>query len=278
MIKKIRDKPTLKEKPDMQVGRIPLKGEYDIAYDFALKAYELFQPTVKSIVLFGSTAKKTAQSLSDIDIIIVVDDCTISWDDSLRAWYRNKMERLIASLRYPKKLHVHTITMTAFYNQVISGEPLIINVLRYGISLIDFGGFFQPLKALLAQGKIRPTRESIYVALNRAPIHLSRARFNILGAVEAYYWAMVDSAHAALMAAGKTPPSPEHVGILLKEEFVNTGMLQQRYVDWYREMFALAHHVSHGTIADFDNKELTLLRKRADEFVGVMASLVKKYE
>lgn len=258
--------------------KVPLKTDYDIAYDFAIKAYEIFQPTVKSIVLFGSSAKGTQGKDSDIDIVIMVDDATIIWDEPLKAWYRNKMQHLVAALRYPKKLHIHTMTITSVYDQIMGGEPLMINVLRYGVSLIDFGGFFQPLKILLAEGKIKPTKESIYVALNRAPVHLAKAKFNILGAVEAYYWAMVDSAHAAVMAAGKTPPSPEHIGILLKDLFVNKGELAQKYVDWYREMFGIAHHVSHGTIADFDHKELVMYRERADEFIGKMAEIVKKYE
>ncbi len=282
MAKTQKIKPDIPKKriPDnyFEIPKVPLKTDYDIAYDFSLKAYEIFQPTIKSIVLFGSTAKGTQQKESDIDIIIIVDDATIVWDEPLKAWYRNKMEHLVASLRYPKKLHIHTMTMTSCYDQMMSGEPLLINILRYGVSLIDFGGFFQPLKILLAEGKIKPTRESIYVALNRAPVHLARAKFNILGAVEAYYWAMVDSAHAALMAAGKTPPSPEHIGNMLSDLFVSKGKLNKKYLDWYREMFTLAHHVSHGTVADFDHKQLAVYRERADEFIGQMAEIVKKYE
>ncbi len=258
--------------------RVALKSDYDVAYDFSLKAYELFQPTIKSIALFGSTAKGTGKPLSDIDIIIIVDDATIYWDEPLRAWYRNKMQHLVASLRYSKKLHIHTVTMTAFYDQMLAGEPVVINILRYGIPLIDFGGFFHPLKLLLAEGRIKPTRESIYVALNRAPIHLSRARYNILSAVEAYYWCMVDAAHAALMSARKVPPSPEHIGAMLIETFVKKGELDHKYVEWYREMFGLAHHVSHGTISDIDHKDLALYRKRADTFLGEMAKLIKKRE
>ena len=103
---------------------------------------------------------------------------------------------------------------------MLKGEPVVINVIRYGVPLIDFGGFFTPLKVLLATGRIKPSREAIYNALKRAPMHLARAKFNLLAAVDAIYWSMVDSAHAALMSAGKTPPSPEHIDIMLKEFFV----------------------------------------------------------
>jgi len=253
------------------------KKDYDISYDFAIKIYKKFDKVVKSIVLFGSTIKGNSKESSDIDIIIIIDDCTIRWDEELIAWYREELSKIVASLKYTRKLHINTVTLSVFYDQMIRGEPVIINVIRYGIALIDFGGFFNPLKVLLAQGRIRPTPEAIYNALNRAPVHLSRARFSILSAVESYYWAMVDSAHAALMAANKTPPSPEHIAAMLKEHFAKKGMLDQKFVEWYKEMFALAHYVSHGEIVNLTSKDIGILREHADKFVGEMASIVKKF-
>lgn len=167
--------------------------------------------------------------------------------------------------------------MSAFWNQVLIGDPVVINVIRYGIALIDFGGFFSPLKILLARGKIRPSPEAIYTALRRAPMHLSRSKFNILASIEALYWSMVDSSHAALMAAGEIPPSPEHIGSMLEQQFVRKGLLKGKYVDWYKEMYALAHYVSHGEILDASGKEIQMYRKRADEFIGEMAGLVKRF-
>ncbi len=249
---------------------------HDIAYDFAQKAYKLFKEVVKSIILFGSTAKDTAKERSDIDIIIVVDDCTIQWDDELTAWYREEMAKLVSSLKYSKKLHINTVTLSVFYDQMLKGEPVVINVIRYGIPLIDFGGFFSPLKILLAKGRIKPTDESIYTALKRAPVHLSRARYNMLASVEAIYWALVDSSHAALMAAGKTPPSPEHIDIMLKEHFVRKNKLNNKYILFYRQVYRLTHDINNGLVIDIRSKEIQNLRKKADEFVGVMANLVKK--
>lgn len=253
------------------------KKDYDISYDFAIKAYKKFDKAIKSVVLFGSTAIGKEKNSSDIDVIIILDDCTIKWDEELIAWYREELSKLVASLKYTKKLHINTVTLSVFYDQMIRGEPVIINVIRYGIALIDFGGFFGPLKVLLAMGRIRPTPEAIYNALNRAPVHMSRARFSLLSAVESYYWAMVDSSHAALMAAGKTPPSPENIGSMLKEHLVKKGLLDDKYVDWYKEMFALAHYVSHGEIVNLTGKELGIMRDKSDKFVGEMASVVKKF-
>jgi len=252
--------------------------DYDIAYDYATKVYQKFREVVKSIVLFGSTAKETQQTKSDVDIIIIVDDVVIKWDQELIAWYREELGKLTASLKYPKKLHVNTVTLSTFWNELLIGEPVVINVVRYGVSLIDFGGFFEPLKVLLARGKIKPSPEAIYNALRRAPFHMSRSKMHLIGSLDALYWAMVDSSHAALMAAKQVPPSPEHIPQLLNDVFVKKGMLNSKYVDWYKEIYAVAHHLSHGETANITGKFIEMYQERADKFIGEMANLVKKLE
>ena len=254
------------------------KNNYDIAYDFSTKVYEKFREVVKSIVLFGSTAKETQEKRSDIDIIIIVDDATIQWSQELVAWYRQELAKLTASVKYPKRLHINTVTLTTFWNQAIVGEPVVINVLRYGIALIDFGGFFEPLKVLLARGRIKPTPEAIYNALTRAPMHLYRANMYLLGSIDAVYWSMVDSAHAALMAAKQVPPSPEHISSLLKQVFVKGGMLNSKFVDWYEEIYALAHHITHGEVKKITGRNIEMYMERADKFIGEMANIIKQLE
>src|SRR3989338_5104992 len=88
---------------------LKLISEYDIAYDFAVKVYGKFNKIVKSIVLFGSTAKRIAKASSDIDIIIIVDDCTIRWDEELIAWYREELGKIIQTNPYKKALHINTV-------------------------------------------------------------------------------------------------------------------------------------------------------------------------
>jgi len=249
------------------------KKDYDIAYDFATSVYKQFKEVIKTIVLFGSVVKQAQKKDSDIDIIIIVDDCTIDWDDELISWYREELAKLTAKQQYGKRLHVNTVTLSTFWDQVRTGDPVIINVLRYGETLIDFGGFFEPLKVLLAKGKIRATPESIYTVLRRAPDHIARAKFSILSGMEAIYWSMVDGAHAALMAFGEIPPSPEHIPELLTANFVKTRNLDKKYVEWYHEMYDLAREITHGSRTSIDPNEYLKQEKRAEEFLKVMLRL-----
>src|SRR3989344_2961784 len=213
--------------------KIKLESDKDIALDFAGKVYQKFRDVVKAIAMFGSVPKNEAVPKSDVDIVIIIDDCTVNWDEELIAWYREELAKLMAAHKYKKELHVNTVTLTAFWEEVRAGEPLVINVLRYGEPLIDIGGFFDPLKVLLAKGKIRPSPEAIFTTMERSGQHLIRANSNILNSIEGFYWAMVDASHAALMATNVIPPSPEHIAEMLNETFVKEDTLDKKFVEWY---------------------------------------------
>jgi len=264
-------KPEKKNYPTLQ-----LKLESEIAMDFAVKAYETFNKIIKSIVLFGSSTKQTAVAGSDIDIVIVIDDASIKWDQELIAWYREELDKVLRKNPYQKSLHINTIKLTTWWEDLMRGDPVILNILRYGEPMIDFGGFFEPLKFLLLNGKIKSTPESIYTCLQRAPIHMLRSRTAELNAIEGLYWAMVDASHAALISAGISPASPEHVPNDLKEVFVFSNKLKMKYVLWYRDLFILHKKISHGEITELKGVQIDDWQEKTSEFVSVMADLVNK--
>ncbi len=267
------------KKPENKIDSIntmQIVGERDIALDFATKVYSEFQQLVKVVLMFGSSVKKEMKTTSDIDIIILVDDATLKWDEELVATYREELAKLIQVNPYRRPLHVNTVKLSTWWQDLMRGDPVVINVIRYGDPLIDHGGFFSPLKGLLRDGKIRSTPEAIYSLLQRAPHHLARAKASLLGAVDGYYWACVDSAHAALIAAEILPPSPEHVGEILDEIFVKSQKnLKKEYVDFYNKIHELSKDIVHGKIVDIDGKTLDSIKKQSDDFVGVMAKLVE---
>jgi predicted nucleotidyltransferase len=269
-ISKINDKfDRTKNIPSLQ-----LKTENDIAMDFAVKVYKKFNKVVKSIVLFGSTTKQNITPGSDIDIMILIDDASIKWDQELIAWYREELEKIIQESPYKKDLHINTIKLSTWWEDLMRGDPVVLNILRYGEAMIDAGGFFNPLKQLLIQGKIKSTPEAIYSCLQRAPMHLARSKAAELGAVEGLYWTMVDSAHAALIAANVLPPSPEHIPGELKINFVSNGKLKMRYVEWFRDLNILHKKIAHGEITDLKGIELDDWKDKAEEFLRMMAQLV----
>ncbi|GIU68742.1 MAG: hypothetical protein KatS3mg001_592 [Candidatus Pacearchaeota archaeon] len=264
-------KKELKKFPTLQIKR-----EKDIALDFATKVYKKFDKLIKSVVLFGSSAKQTNVLGSDIDVMIIIDDVTINWDQELIAWYREELEKLVKENPYNRPLHINTIKLSSWWEDILRGDPVVINILRYGEALIDFGGFFEPLKMLLIQGKIKSTPEAIFSALQRAPQHLVRSKIAELNSIEGIYWAMVDAAHAALIAANVQPASPEHIAADLKEVFVNNGKLNMKYVVWYRDLHLLHKKIAHGEVKELKGVEIDQWQERAQEFLDVMGQLVKE--
>jgi len=257
------------------VPTLQLKTESEIAMDFATKAYQKFNKILKSVILFGSTIKQTNTKGSDIDIVIIIDDVSIRWDQELIAWYREELDKIVRANPYSRELHINTVKLSTWWEDLMKGDPVVINILRYGESLIDFAGFFEPLKFLLVTGKIKSTPEAIYSCLERAPQHLARSKASELNSIEGLFWAMVDSSHAALIAADVLPPSPEHIPVDLKETFVNTGKLKMKYVVDYRDLFMLHKRIAHGEITDLKGVEIDDWQNKTEDFLEVMAQLVK---
>lgn len=143
--KKHRSKGKIQKIPK-DVPTLQLKREKDIAMDFATRAYKKFDKLVKSVVLFGSTVKDTTVTGSDIDIILILDDVSVNWDQELIAWYREELEKIIKQNPYRESLHINTIKLSTWWEDIMRGDPVVLNVLRYGEAMIDMGGFFQSAK------------------------------------------------------------------------------------------------------------------------------------
>ena len=281
MVKKVTKKKVVKDKvvkktKKVESPKLVLRNNKQIAMDFATKVHKKFDSIVKATILFGSEAKNQAKSTSDIDIIILIDDVAINWDIELIAWYREELAKIVEASKYSKDLHINTIKLSTWWEDLLHGEPVVINVLRYGEALIDLGGFFNPLKGLLLQGKVRSTPEAVYSALQRAPGHLARSKAAEIGAIEGVYWTMVDSAQALLMTIGKLPASPEHITRLLKENFVDKKLMKMELVIWYRDIYSLHKSIAHREIHEIKGVELDKWHDRAETFLNVTTKIIDR--
>ena len=252
------------------------RTDKDIAMDFATKVHRTFDHLIKATILFGSQTTGEVKAGSDIDMVILIDDAAINWDLELTSWYREELAKIISEQDYGRDLHINTIRLTTWWRDLLHGDPIVLNILRHGQVLIDLAGFFNPLKALMMQGKIHATPEAVYAALQRSPQHLTRSKLAMLGAVEGVYWCMVEAAQASLITLGKLPPSPEHVTKMLHENFVETGILKSEYVKWYRDIYILHKQIAHGEIKHVDAKEIEAWQNRAEDFMKTLVNVIDK--
>ncbi|VVB78122.1 Nucleotidyltransferase domain protein [uncultured archaeon] len=275
MVNKKNSKKENKINPKL-IPTLQFKTERDIAMDFTEKVYMRFDKIIKSVILFGSAAKQTNKQGSDIDIIIIIDDAAVKFDEKLILWYRDELGKLIQENPYKQELHINTIKLTTWWEDFTKGDPVVINIIRYGETLIDFGGFFTPLKFLLQEGRIKSTPEAMYAILNRVPEHIIRSKIAELSAIEGCYWAMIESAQALLMTVKILPPSPEHIANLLKEHFVDKGILKMNYVSDLKELYDLHRKIVHNEVRDIDGRVIDSWQKKSEDFFKVCVKLINE--
>ncbi len=250
--------------------------DIETARQFAKVMYKEFGNFIPCLVLFGSATQNTPSPKRDIDILIVLDDVRIKFTKELVETYRILTERAISQVE-PKRLHVQSMKLTAFWEYMRAGDAVAINILRSGSALIDTG-FFDPLQALLDQGRIRPSDESVWTYFTMAPASLHRADQHLLTAVVDLYWAAVDAAHAALMAVGEIPPTPSHVADMLQEKLVNKYRLNSYCARTMGELYKLFKGITHRDIKSVSAKDYEKYRKMAGDFVKDMQTFIEHYK
>jgi uncharacterized protein (UPF0332 family) len=260
--------------PERKHPNIHKYSQHDflIAKKFAEAIQKELGKFLKAVVLFGSSARKTASEGSDIDVLILIDDTSIIMTRDVSEGYRIVIQQTIAKIS--RKLHIVTLKLTSFWDYIRNGDPIGINMLRDGVSLIDTG-FFEPAQLLLKKGKIRPTKENIWAYYIKAPTTLNNAKWHITQAVVDLYWAVIDSAHAALMSQGAVPPTPEHVSDLLDEVLVKPGLIGKEYSKIMRFFYDKAKAIMHHEIDEISGDDFDKYLLDANKFVDRMKMLIE---
>jgi uncharacterized protein (UPF0332 family) len=226
--------------------------------------------------LFGSTIKQDRPVIAgekDIDILIIVDDLSIRISPEFVEAYRIIIEKL--AMKHSQRLHITTLKFSNFWEYMRIGDPIGINMLRSGLPLYDIG-FFEPLQALLRNGRIKPTQESVYTYFARAPATLKNSKWHLLQACLDLYWGVIDSAHAALMSIGETPPTPAHVADLMHEKLAKPGLIKARYVDIMRRFYEMSKLIVHRQIQEIKGEQYELYYKEAEDFVEAMRRIIER--
>ena len=241
--------------------------DYKLAEDLSSKLKKELGELLKAVVFFGSAARGKATPGSDLDILLILNDIKFVFSDEVIASVRVIIEN--TALTVSEKFHITTMQLGQFWDYVRQGDPIIVNMLRDGVSIYD-EGFFEPAQVLLETGKIRPTKEAVWSYYQRAPRTLKEADKKMLSLIVDMYWAVIDSAHAALMHIDILPPAPQHVAELLDENFVTTGLLEKKYLNILRKFYMLAKEIGHEKMLEVDGKKIDTYMLEAHDFVKRM--------
>lgn len=131
---------------------------------------DIFQSDLHSVILFGSSAKGTAQPYSDIDILIILNKKFVNWMErrDLEIELRKRLYRTVGQVS-PK---VGTVKeLEAVLN---AHNTIMLNILDSGIALYDDGAFAKLKEHLIKPQSSQKTQSVVTIF---APFAFFAVRF-----------------------------------------------------------------------------------------------------
>lgn len=253
----------------------PKEDDMAVAMRFAKAVDKDLGDFLKSAVLFGSCATGASTQVSDIDVLLLIDDVSYTITPDATEGYRMVVQGEAA--KASPRLHINTLKLSSFWEYCREGDPVVVNMLRDGVVLIDKGGLFGAAQLLLQQGRVRPSREAIWTYYTRSGVTLRSARKHLLSACVDLYWAAMDAAHAALMSVGEIPPSPEHVPELVERVLVGKGLLPKHYPALLRELYHLQKGITHREIKEISGEQYEGYWRETLRLVDALRTVVERH-
>jgi uncharacterized protein (UPF0332 family)/predicted nucleotidyltransferase len=267
------------EKPGKKEKELPLdeKKRIEILKEFSKQVLKKYGALIRSIVLFGSTARGTFKGKSDIDIFLIIDDTR----HRLTPYMKEKMEWDIEDIAKSvnKLISVQQpYTLTEFWRLVRMGHPIVFNFIREGIPVYD-KDIFLPIKRLLQMGEIKPSQEAVERYLDMAPKRIKRVEnAKIYMVVEDCYYAMLESAQAVLMFLGKSPPRPVDAPEVLRKSLVPMKLITEEDVKILEDVILFRKDVEHKKVNEVGGAQVDEWIEKTKRFVKKMRQTIMKIE
>lgn len=249
--------------------------DFSLAQQFATRLHEEAKGLVKEIIFFGSANRKDSlfeeMYSHDIDVLVIFDDGVFIINPELIETYRVISTNIAMSVS--RRLHINTIKLSAFWEYAIHGDPIIVNILREGVPLVN-AGIFETLQNLLDKKMIPPSKECLWAYYMRSPETLRSAKWHLLQATTDLYWAVMNAAHAALISISIVPNTPEHAISLVKEHFVKPSLMHKSHFLTIGKLWKIEKQIAEQkfTLTGYD---YDILFKEAKEVVIALQSLCK---
>jgi len=253
------------------------KERIDLIKKFTNTILKKHKSLIRSVVLFGSTAREQWRPESDIDIFVILDDTKTKISPHMKDDIEHEFERVAKELS-PLMAIQSPYLLTEFWNMVRTGNPIIYNFVREGVPIYD-KDIFLPIKKLLQMGEIKPSQEAVEKYLERAPKRLRRIETSKMYMVaEDCYNSMIESGHAVLMFMGKVPPRPNEAAEALRKHLVEEGLLEKEYADWLEEIINIRKNVEHKRMKRIPGKDIDIWLDRTGKFIKRMEKVIVNIE
>jgi predicted nucleotidyltransferase/uncharacterized protein (UPF0332 family) len=271
------DKSARKEKGEPCQKGVGRKERVEILKKFTKDVLKKYGPIVRSIVLFGSTARGTSKMESDIDVFIIIDDTK----SKISPHFKSKIEEDldVIAKKCNKNLSVQQpYLLTEFWAMVRDGHPIVFNFIREGVPVFD-KDIFLPIKRLLQMGEIRPSKEAVEKYIERGPKRIKRVEnAKIYMVVEDCYYAMLESAQAVLMFLGRIPPRPTDAPETLRKTLLEMKFVEESDIKVLDDIIRIRKDVEHKKIKKMSGADVDAWIRKTRAFVKKMQKLIVKIE
>lgn len=251
------------------------KEDFDLARRFAQDLSVQLKGLLREVVFFGSSARGKATEIyeRDIDVLVLLNDGFKSMSNETIAAYRIITEK--AASKVSGRLHINTLKVSAFWEYVLNGDPVAVNMIRDGIPLLD-AGFIEPFKSLLKRGDIKPSKGNVMVYMIRAPQTLMASKWHVLQAMIDLYWASLDAAHAALIRYGYAPESPKETIQMIDSNFVRKKLIDRSHLATMKELYDISEGIIDRSIKHVEGAKYSSFERRAASFVAEMKKMISE--
>ncbi|MFZ8801227.1 MAG: nucleotidyltransferase domain-containing protein [Candidatus Nanopusillus sp.] len=233
----------------------------DIILSFSKDLIEKVDGLVKSIILFGSYVENKENEKSDIDLLIIIDDVYAKDLNITVPFYFDNLNKILTDEKY-KKIHVTTLTLSKFWEMILNGDPLVLDILRKGEPIIDPAGIFGSLKKMLENGLIKTSPEYLEIMKKRAKEGINYANLMLIKAFESLYNSVVTISQYYLIKNNINIYSPED--ILHKfEELKKKRKISSEVYNYYKRVYEYMKKIEHREIRNVD---LDLLKEFLNGF------------
>ncbi len=239
-----------------------------------------FEKYVVSYVLGGSLIRGDASKDSDVDVFVIINDTDVKRMprlellERLRGIIYQYVGEASALAGVNNKLEPQIYLLTDFWQSVKDAHPVMFTFIRDGIPIYD-RGTFMPWKALLKMGKLKPSPEAIDMFMSMGDGIIPRSKRTLLSDIFVnIFWGITTPAQALLMLAGLPPPNAKKELVRdFKKEFVDTKMIEKKYLDFLDKVINTWRDYEHEKIKEISGEEIDKLLKDTEDFLKRLKEL-----
>lgn len=219
---------------------------YSKVVAFTKRIKKTYGEVIKSVLIFGSAARKDAKKTSDIDVWVVLDDTVTKTSEDILSVKTNV--QLIG--QEMKDIHVQTNGLTEFWGWMKSGSPELFNFLRDGLVIYDTG-FIKPVQRMLSMGLFPPSEETVSLKVKSCEGLIKRVEASWNADVFDLRYAATDIIQSVVMYYYKEMPDQKRIPEFM-ERMVKDHGLEVEYVEKFKELNKLWKDLDHKIVEKAD--------------------------